>query len=54
MPSKPSGNEMGETVQPMMDRVTKARGSVFSDISKDEREAIMRRAKKELWTVTDR
>ena len=38
--------QMGETVQPMMDRVTKARGSVFSDISKDEREAIMRRAKK--------
>ena len=37
--------QMGETVQPMMDRVTKARGSVFSDISKDEREAIMRRAK---------
>ena len=38
--------QMGETVQPMMDRVTKARGSVFSDISKDEREAIVRRAKK--------
>lgn len=38
--------QMGETVQPMMDRVMKARGSVFSDISKDEREAIMRRAKK--------
>ena len=38
--------QMGETVQPMMDRVTKARGSFFSDISKDEREAIMRRAKK--------
>lgn len=38
--------QMGETVQPMMDRVTKARGSVFSDISKDEHEAIMRRAKK--------
>ena len=38
--------QMGETVQPMIDRVTKARGSVFSDISKDEREAIMRRAKK--------
>ena len=38
--------QLGETVQPMMDRVTKARGSVFSDISKDEREAIMRRAKK--------
>ena len=38
--------QMGETVQPMMDRVTKARGSVFSDLSKDEREAIMRRAKK--------
>ena len=38
--------QMGETVQLMMDRVTKARGSVFSDISKDEREAIMRRAKK--------
>ena len=38
--------QMGETVQPMMDRVTKARGSVFSDISKDEREEIMRRAKK--------
>ena len=38
--------QMGETVQPMMDRVTKARGSVFSDISKAEREAIMRRAKK--------
>lgn len=38
--------QMGETVQPMMDRVTKVRGSVFSDISKDEREAIMRRAKK--------
>ena len=38
--------QMGETVQPMMDRVTKARGSVVSDISKDEREAIMRRAKK--------
>ena len=37
---------MGGTVQPMMDRVTKARGTVFSDISKDEREAIMRRAKK--------
>lgn len=38
--------QMGGTVQPMMDRVTKARGTVFSDISKDEREAIMRRAKK--------
>ena len=38
--------QMGETVLPMMDRVAKARGSVFSDISKDEREAIMRRAKK--------
>ena len=45
--------QMGETVQPMMDRVTKARGSVFSDISKDEREAIMRRAKKNSAGATD-
>ena len=41
--------QMGETVQPMMDRVTKAAGlRSVSDISKDEREAIDEAREKEL------